>query len=136
MDEFFIGDTNFGVEREESRFDLEKAADGHLLLMIEIRGDKKVYNELTADDDSEWSWTLYPPYFYLLGYPIPAKPNGNDLAIKVMPEDSDEVDLALYLMEHCDVEGVTINIRADRIEVFGRVDLFGKRHEIRIKWMR
>jgi hypothetical protein len=134
LDEFLIGDTNFGVEREKSRFDLTKAADGRLLLTIEIRGNEKIYDDLSAADDSEWSWTLYPPYFYLRDYPVPETSDGNNVAIKLKAEDSDEFDLAIYLMEHFDVEGVAINVCGDRIEISGRVNLTDEPRPFSIKW--
>jgi hypothetical protein len=136
MGDFFIGKTNFGVEAKESRFDLKKGADGRLLLTIEVRGNEKLYKEVTADENSEWSWTLYPPYFYLRDYPVSEKPEGKERRMKLKPEDSDNFDVALYLMEHNDVQGVTIKVDETRLEVAGQVDLMGEPHEFRIRWER
>src|SRR6266568_4663064 len=119
MGDFFIGNTNFGVEAEKSYFDLTKAADGRLLLSVEIRGNEKVYHSISADEESEWSWTLYPPYFYLGGYTVPEQVRGNERTIKLKPEDYQLFDVALYLMEHNNVEGVTIKVSEIRIEISG-----------------
>jgi hypothetical protein len=136
MGEFFIGDTNFGVESKQSRVEFAKAADGRLLLTVDIQGNEKVYREITADESSEWSWTLYPPQFYLRGYPVPEKTQGKERTIKLKPADSTNFDVALYLMEHNEVAGVTLVVADDRVEISGRVDLMGKPSKFRIKWVK
>ena len=134
MSDFFIGETNFGVEISKSRFDFKKASDGRLLLTIEVRGNEKLYKEVTAAEDSEWSWTLEPPYFYLREYPVSEKAVAKQDRIRLKPEDSDNLDVALYLMEHNDVEGVTIKVDDHRLEISGQVDLMGEPREFRISW--
>jgi protein tyrosine/serine phosphatase len=136
MNDFFIGDTNFGVEDKQSRVEFAKAADGRLLLTVEIQGSEKVYQDIKADENSEWSWTLYPPQFYLRGYPVPEKIKGKEHKIKLKPEDAANFDVALYLMEHNNVSGVTLLVGDDRIEVSGRVDLMGEPRKFRIKWVK
>ena len=136
MSDFLIGDTNFGVEDKQSRVEFAKAADGQLLLTVEIAGNEKVYQDIKADEDSEWSWTLYPPQFYLRGYPVPEKSKGKERTIKLKPEDSANFDVALYFMEHNEVAGVTLVVGDDRIEISGRVDLMGEQRKFRIKWTR
>ena len=134
MGDFFIGETNFGVEAKKSRFDVRKAEDGRLLLTVEVRGNEKVYKGVTADQDSEWSWTLYPPYFYLRDYPVSQKTKGKRHQVRLKPEDADNFDVALYLMEHNDVDNVAIKFDDRRLEVSGHVDLMGEPREFRILW--
>ena len=134
MGEFFIGETNFGVEADKSRFDLKKAADGRCLLTLEIQGNEKLYKDLTAAEDSEWSWTLYPPHFYLRDYPVPEKTKGKVRQIKLKPEDAAHFDVALYLMEHNTVEDVSIKVDEHHLEVTGQVDLMGEPRDFRIRW--
>ena len=134
MGDFFFGETNFGVEPKQSRFDLKKASDGRLLLTIEVHGKEKLYKEVTADENSEWSWTLYPPYFYLRDYPVAEQTKGTERQLRLKPEDADNFDVALYLMEHNNVEGVTIKVNDHRIEISGHVDLMGEPREFRISW--
>lgn len=134
MGDFFIGKTNFGVDAKKSRFDFKKASDSRLLLTIEVHGDPKVYKEVTADEDSEWSWTLYPPHFYLRDYPVSEKTKSKERQITLKPEDSDNFEVALYLMEHNDVEGVRIKVDDHRLEISGQVDLMGEPREFRIRW--
>jgi len=136
MGDFFIGETNFGVERKNSRFELKKGTDGRLLLTVEIRGDEKVYQEITGDENSEWSWTLYPPEFYLRDFPVSNDATAKKLRIALKPEDSDKFDVALYLMEHNRVDGVTASVERHRLEVAGRVDLMGELRDFRIYWER
>jgi hypothetical protein len=134
MGDFIIGKTNFVIEAKKSRFDLKKGSDGCLLLTIEVHGNEKVYKEVTADEDSEWSWTLYPPYFYLHDYPVLEKAKGKEHEITLKPKDSDDFDVALYLMEHNGVEAVTIKVDDHCLEISGKVDLVGKPSEFRIYW--
>jgi hypothetical protein len=50
------------------------------------------------------------------------------------PEDADNFDVALYLMEHNDVDAVSIRLDDHRLEVSGKVDLMGERRDFRILW--
>jgi hypothetical protein len=136
MADFFIGGTNFGIDAGKSRLDLASGPGGHLLLTVDVHGSQEVYDRLKADEESEWSWTLYPPHFYLHGYPVPAPAKGQAITVKLKPADADKYDVALYLMEHNDVKNVTLRVAAGQIEVSGRVDLMGDRRDFRIRWAR
>jgi hypothetical protein len=103
------------------------------LLTLEIHGNEKLYKELTADENSEWSWTLYPPHFYLRDYPVSEKTKGKVRQIKLKSEDAAHFDVALYLMEHNAVEDVTIKVDEHRLEVTGQVDLMGEPRDFRIR---
>jgi hypothetical protein len=127
MAHFEIDGTNFGVDANESRFDLDRTNVGDPLLTVEVRGDEDEYERITNDDSSPWSWTLYPPHFYLRGYPVPASAGIEKTTIHLRPEDADDYDVALYMMEHNAVDDVEIVVSdATRIEISGRVELDGK----------
>jgi hypothetical protein len=134
MAQFVIGGTDFGVADDTSRLELAPGPDGRLLLSVDIHGSQQVYDRLK--DDPEWSWTLYPPHFYLYAYPVPATARAKTVTVKLKPEDLDDYDVALYLMEHNSVEGVTLKVSKGRVEVSGRVDLMGDLHTFRIRWAR
>ena len=136
MGDFFIGKTNFGVDAKKSRFDVAKAADGRLVLTVEIDGDEEIHKKLTANPGSKWSWTLYPPQFYLRNYPLAEKARGKEHKITLKPADSEIYDVALYLMEHNNVAGVTIKLNDTRIEIAGQVDLMGEPQDFRIVWQK
>jgi len=113
---------------------MNKAADGSTLLTIEIHGNQKIYEQLRADEVSEWSWTLYPPNFYLREYPIPGNIKSKEIAIKLKSADAARFDVALYLMEHNEVSEVSLKVAERHLEVSGQVDLMGERKPFRIKW--
>src|SRR5262249_32108381 len=104
------------------------------LLTVELHGNQKIYEQLRADNDSEWAWTLYPPNFYLREYPISGATKGKEIAIKLKPDDAARFDAALYMMEHNEVSAVSLKVGERHLEVSGQVDLMGERRPFRIKW--
>jgi hypothetical protein len=137
MDEFTIGETDFGIEPGQSRLDLASQADGTVLLTLEVQGNQAVFDQLNAGGNSEWSWALYPPQFYLRQYPLPGQPKKKTVTVELQPEDADNYDVALYLMEHNPVEDVRITIKKGaQVEVTGQVELLGDLKDFRIRWSR
>ncbi len=134
MADFCIAGTNFGVDASRSSFGLTKGLDGQSLLSVEIHGNQEIYDKVSAEEASEWFWTLYPPYFYLRGYPVAKTANDKERTIKLKPDVLAELDVALYLMEHNDVEDLVLKLGESRIELSGRVDLMGDTRDFRIKW--
>jgi hypothetical protein len=132
--DFIIGDTDFGIDPGQSRWDLKPSPDGRLLLTVEIHGGQEAYDRITAAEGSEWAWTLYPPHFYLRSYPVSAPAKGRAVTVQLAPEDVEDYDVALYLMEHHDVDAVAIRATGNRLEVMGRVDLMGEERDFRIRW--
>jgi hypothetical protein len=63
--EFVIGGTNFGVDADKSSFKLLTKPHGGVVVDIEINGDQSAYDAASSVEDWEWSWTMYPPRFYL-----------------------------------------------------------------------
>src|SRR5262249_13897315 len=140
MAEFILANTNFAIDDEKSQIALAPGKKGELLLTLEIHGDQEVFDRLNAEERSEWSWALYPPHFYLRNYPVPLAARDKSVSVKLKPEDSANYDVALYMMEHNDVERVVIQIsKGTQVEVSGRVAagaLIEGQPEFRIKWAR
>jgi hypothetical protein len=132
--DFIIGDTDFGIDPGQSRWDWKSSPDGRRLLTVEIHGSQEAYDRVKAAEEAAWAWTLYPPHFYLRNYPVPAPVKGKAVTVQPTPEDVAGYDVALYLMEHHDVDAVTIRMTGNRLEVSGRVDLMGEERDFRIRW--
>jgi hypothetical protein len=134
MADFIIANTNFGIDVSRSSFGLTRGFDGRSLLTAEIHGDQEIYDKVSAGEASEWFWTLYPPYFYLFGYPVTETANDRESTIELKPEVLADLDVALYMMEHNDVEDVILKLGENRIELSGRVSLMGDIRDFRINW--
>jgi hypothetical protein len=136
--DFFIGKTNFGIQANESRFEVTKTADGQFFLTVEVNGNDTRRDELRDDEKSGWSTIPCSPLFYLRKYPVSAMPNDPGLTIKLKPADYDRFDVALYLGEHNHVTGVEITVSEQQIEISGRANLeaFGKHDNFRIRWLK
>jgi hypothetical protein len=78
---FTIDDTDFKIDEAKSRYSLKVLKSGDAVIDAEIYSDKVQYEKITEDyDSSPWSWTLYPPHFYMRSYP--AKKHGTARALK------------------------------------------------------
>lgn len=136
MAEFTIDGTDFGIDLAESTFSLD-ALDGATVVNAEIHGNQEQYDSITENEDSEWSWTLYPPHFYLRDFPADVDSATGNGSAQVAIDDLDEYEVAIYLMEHNDVDDVTVKIVPERsLEISGRVFLSGRPHDFTIKWNR
>ena len=111
MNSFRIGDTEFGIG------DVQFAVKDNLL-SLEVTGNEDVFDELTDDEDSKWSWALYPPKIYFRAVPYVGKD------VIVDEEFLDQHDIALYMMEHNDFIG-TLKISDCNIDICGQVDIYG-----------
>ena len=133
-DEFVIGKSDFGIDAAKSSFTVKSVGSGQCQLDLEIHGDKSTYDHLCEQPRSPWSWTLYPPKFYVDGFQF-ASAGGKDVNVRIgSEEDHDKCDFALYMMNHNDVE-ITIRITKGReLEATGIVDLMGKRTKFRLHW--
>ncbi len=90
-------------------------------ITIELSGDPSTFDALKADEDSEWSWAVYPPGFCLRSFPAQIDPATG----------------IIYMMEHSDIDDVTVQLVPDRsLEISGRVDLFGEIDDFAIRWQR
>jgi hypothetical protein len=140
MADFILANANFAIDDQRSQIALAPGKKGELLLTLEIHGDQGVFDRLNSEEGSAWTWALYPPHFYLRNYPVPPAASDKAVTVKLKPEDSANYDVALYMMEHSDVERVVIQItKGTQVEVSGRVAagaLIEGQPEFRIKWTR
>lgn len=119
MNMFKIGDTDFGIGKVS--FSVKND-----LLDLDITGSDDVFDKLMEDDNSEWSWALYPPRLYLRGVPF----KGNELVI-----DDDllnNYDITLYIMEHNDFTG-TLKVTDTGVEISGKAYMDGEVLELFVR---
>jgi hypothetical protein len=133
--EFVIGNTNFGVNPGKSSFKLVTKPHGRVLLDIEINGDQTAYDTASAVEDWEWSWTMYPPRFYLFTE-VERTPEGRSLTVEFTAAEIESAEMAIYMMNHNHVADVVVVIDEDRLTVSGRVDVMGQPAAFRIHWSR
>jgi hypothetical protein len=132
MDSFTINGSEFGVNREKSRLGFNPPMSSTRDISLSVYGDNQTYQALTEAEGSEWSWTLYPPHFYLRGFPVPDE---LPFSVSLTDKDCEEYDIALYMMEHNFVEAITLSINpGPQVEVRGEVKLSGKIVDFRILW--
>ncbi len=116
MNVFKIGDTDFGIGKVS--FSVKND-----LLDLDITGSDDVFDKLTEDENSEWSWALYPPRLYLRGVPF----KGNELVID--EELLNKYDITLYMMEHNDFTG-TLRATDGGVEISGKAYIDGEESEL------
>src|SRR5262249_20320568 len=99
----------------------------------EVHGNPDAFERIREDE--AWAWALYPPNFYLRGYPVPAKARTGTAGVQLGPDDASNNDVALYMMEHNEVADVTSKIsKGSRVEIAGRADLMGEPADFQITW--
>jgi hypothetical protein len=137
MQQFKIGSTDFGIDASTSSFTVDATDPDQPTITIELSGDPSTFEALKADEDSEWSWALYPPGFYLRSFPAQIDPATGIVTARVKRDDIDHYEFAIYMMEHSDIDDVTVQLVPDRsLEISGRVDLFGEIDDFAIRWQR
>ncbi len=120
--DFFMGNTNFGIQTDTSSFEVAKGSDGRLFLSVAIHGNDKAREKIREDEKSEWAWTLGSPYFTLDKFPISEMPKDTGLTIKLNPADSDKHG-GMYAREHFGVTDVSVKVSEQQIEIFGRTNI-------------
>src|SRR5262249_39534206 len=101
----------------------------------EVYGDKKRYEEITEDyDSSPWSWTLYPPHFYIRSYPTKRGRSAEAFKAIVSRDDLEKYEVAIYLIEHNDVDKVKVTADRHGFKAAGIVYLSGKQHPFAISF--
>ena len=134
MNEFTIDQTDFGIDKTKSTFSLDRTGDQYVL-NAEVYGNPDCYDEICAEENSPWGWTLYPPHFYLRDFPAVMDVVTGGGKAKVVMDDLDEFEVAIYLIEHNDVDAVHVSMAPSQsIEVTGQVYLSDHQHEFSIKW--
>ncbi len=137
MQQFKIGSTDFGIDTTTSSFTVDAADPDRPTITIELSGDQSAFDTLSANEDSEWSWALYPPGFYLRSFPAQVDPSTGIATARVKLDDVDNYEFAIYMMEHNNIDDVTVKLIPDKsLEISGRVDLFGEVHDFAIHWQR
>jgi|GEM_PF-373395 hypothetical protein len=122
---FSIGPTEFFVDLEKSQFSLTRQSDGSSKLGIDIFGSRDVFGALSSQDDSDWSWALYPPEFYIHDFPLTPDAFAADGSLFIAAREDHEI--GLYMMEHCEVMNLHIKMEsATKISIDGQVELWGK----------
>lgn len=132
---FVIGDTDFGINVDESSFEIDNSDPTKPLLMIEIIGSGEEFEKLTAEEDSKWSWALDTPHFYIRDFPASPGDKVGDVSATASLDDIDEYELAIYMMKHSDIDDVKIQIKDSKaLDITGKVDLLGETHNFAIRW--
>lgn len=111
MQKFILGNDNFGVGKIMYKIDNENSVINDLTII----GDQQLFEALSDDKQSEWNWALYPPKLYLRE--VPYQMRGDKIEIAVTEESLDNYDIALYFMEHNDINGV-FTIDENKVLVF------------------
>lgn len=131
MNEFKINDSEFGIDAKKSSFGL--TPDGGELF-VEICGDREAFEILESAPQSPWDWALYPPKFYVHGFPFKRTGDGKCVA-HISLEDLEEYEAALYMMAHHDVSDVTVElVPGQYVLIRGKVQLFQEEESFSIHW--
>lgn len=126
MNTFHLDETDFGIDESKSSCSID-IVDGIRVINVEIRGDSVKYDAITQSEDSQWSWTLYPPRLYI--YDFPLSEDGGFMRAKISRDDLDEYEAAIYLIEHNDIDDVELTIDGNgALQVRGIVFLSGRPH--------
>lgn len=133
---FKIDGTDFKIDTKKSRVKLRVAKDGSAKIDADIYGDKTQYEKITENEDSPWSWTLYPPHFYLHDYPAKIGKVEGKATAKISIDDLDENEAAIYLIEHNDIDDVIVTIADGGLTAKGTVFLSGRPHSFSIKFVK
>jgi hypothetical protein len=114
MNIFNVNGTDFGIGKVICEIE-----DG-IIKHLEITGDENVVKSMFEEDDedSEWSWILYPPKVSF--HKIPFEQKGDKIEIEITDELSDEYDITFYLTEHHNIYG-TLIIDGNHIGIKGEV---------------
>jgi hypothetical protein len=122
---FSIGSTEFFIDFEKSGFSITQSDSGNSKLTIDIYGANDVFDSLTGESNSDWSWALYPPAFYIHEFPITENVIASDGSLFIATRV--EYEFALYMMEHCEVTNLNIRmVSPTEVSISGCVDLWGK----------
>lgn len=96
---FIISNDNFGIENFVCNINYEK----QIVEEIEINGNVNLFDKITEQNDSEWNWLVYPPKFYMFN--VPYSISDQKISIEIDYQLLDKYDIAIYMMEHFDIEG-------------------------------
>jgi hypothetical protein len=135
--QFKIGSTDFGIDAATSTFAVDTTDPDRPTITVELAGDQATFDAISADEDSEWSWALYPPGFFLRSFPAQVDPATGVATARVRLDDLDHYEFGIYMMEYSDIDNVAVKVVPDKsLEVTGRVDLLGEVDDFVIRWQR
>lgn len=114
---FTIDGFEFGVDVGASSLLIETDTKGTPLLSARICGNAKVIDKL--DVDHTFGWLMFPPTLYFRGLES-RQIEGVEFAAELNCEDLDDVEGAMIMVEHRDIDKVQIRV-AKSLSISGRV---------------
>ena len=115
MNRFIIDGFDFGIDL--SRSHVKPSSDG---IDIVIVGGDSAIQRLIDDEDGRWNWLISAPMLYLRDFMF-SSCRDSKFAHDLTDDDLDNYDIALYVMEHCDILPCTISLDAGVFSANGQV---------------
>ena len=120
---FIIGDHSFTIDKSISTIEVVKDK----LIELTLKTSESEFEKLSESESFEFSWALYAPMFYAREINLNKKGR-----ITITHENKFDHEVALYFMEHCDVNA-TIQVNEKVIIVEGTVEIAGKNYPLKIQ---
>ncbi|MCU0436580.1 MAG: hypothetical protein MUC49_01615 [Raineya sp.] len=105
MEKFIIGENDFGVGKISYKVNWDKDT-----IDLTIEGNTVIFEQLS--ESKAWNWALYPPKIYFRN--VSFEFQNATISIIIDEQMLDEYDIALYFLEHNDIEGI-LTIDEDNI---------------------
>lgn len=122
--EFFkIGDHDFTIDDDKTIIEVE----GNEIIDLTIKASEVVFDKLCEDEEFEFGYGSYAPEFYAREIPL-----SNDGKIEINEKNLYDYEIALYFMEHNDVN-LTILVNKEWILIKGISNVWGTTYPIEIK---
>ena len=115
MNRFIIDGFDFGIDL--SRSHVKSSADGADIVIV---GDHSVVQRLLDAEDGPWSWLISAPMLYLRDFMF-LSCRDPEFAHDLTDDDLDNYDIALFVMEHCNILPCTISLAAGVFSANGQV---------------
>ena len=115
MNRFIIDGFDFGIDL--SRSHIKPTANGADIVMV---GDDSVIQTLIQTDDGPWSWLISAPMLYFRDFMFSPCAD-SAFSRDITDDDLDDFDIALYVMEHCDILPCRIALDSGVFTAVGRV---------------
>jgi hypothetical protein len=115
MTYFIIDGFDFGVDTARSFLTVTNST-----FELQLVGNDAIIEKLTGREDHPWNWLIQPPFLYAIGVPCQLDTNG-DFEHDITEQELDDYDIALYVMEHCDVLPCKVTKTGGIARVSGKV---------------
>lgn len=115
MATFVIDGFDFGIDSARSMATLNGSK-----LTLKIVGDEIIIANLIKDDDHPWNWLIQPPFIYVTELPCQSD-DRESFTYDITEQDLDNYDIALYVMEHCDILPCRIVKKGNTLTIAGKV---------------